>query len=152
MVGIEHQHLQSASSFVSRLDWQDSQLVFFPFLNNQHYLTRCCQFLVQKMRNLMVEHLDDKCNFNNSLIEFCCYHKPISLYPSCLQTTAASGIVQSLPHTVPHTSLKQISTRPSSSVLPPLSLMSPLVQAIFLRCINSMDGVKPNAIQSLAWL
>ena len=47
---------------------------------------------------------------------------PITLCPSCLQTTVASGIVQGLLQTVLQDPLLQYSTRPSSSEAPPTSL------------------------------
>ena len=48
--------------------------------------------------------------------------------PSCLQTTLASMLSHIWSHTVPHSSLRQISTRPSVLLAPPTSLTSPSVQ------------------------
>ena len=48
--------------------------------------------------------------------------------PSCLQTTRASLSSQESSHTVPQELLKHTSTRPSSSVRPPTSLTSVLLQ------------------------
>ena len=48
--------------------------------------------------------------------------------PSCLQTTRASTSPQKSSHTVPQVLLKHTSTRPSSSVRPPTSLTSPVLQ------------------------
>ena len=50
--------------------------------------------------------------------------------PSCLQTTRASLLSQESSHTVPQVLLKHTSTRPSSSVPPPTSLNSPVLQTI----------------------
>jgi hypothetical protein len=55
--------------------------------------------------------------------------KPAGEYPSCLQATLASLVDQKPSQTVPHVSFQQSSTRPSSSVLPPRSLRSPLLQS-----------------------
>ena len=49
--------------------------------------------------------------------------------PSCLQTICASVESQELSHTVPHTPLTQISTRPSLEEEPLTSLTVPLVQS-----------------------
>ncbi len=54
---------------------------------------------------------------------------PVSLNPSCLHTTLASGAFQKSSQTVPHPSLLQTSTRPSYWFLPPTSLMSPSVHS-----------------------
>ena len=48
--------------------------------------------------------------------------------PSCLQTTSASLKSQKSSHTLPQELLKHTSTRPSSSVRPPTSLTSVLLQ------------------------
>lgn len=48
---------------------------------------------------------------------------PATENPSCLQTTLASTLSHPSSHTVPHVSFRQISTRPSRSVLPPTSLV-----------------------------
>ena len=50
--------------------------------------------------------------------------------PSWKHTTVASGVFQKSSHTVPHSLLEQISTRPSMGVRPPVSLKSPSVQPI----------------------
>lgn len=50
---------------------------------------------------------------------------PVVGNPSCLHTTSASNKDHPLLQTVPHVSLKQISTRPSYMVRPPASLTSP---------------------------
>ena len=55
-------------------------------------------------------------------------NSPVVGNPSCLQTTSASLKSHKLLHTVPQESLKQISTRPSSSVRPSTSLTSVLLQ------------------------
>lgn len=54
---------------------------------------------------------------------------PVSEYPSCLQTTLASGVPQESSQTVPQLLFKQTSTRPSKLLLPPISLTSPSVHA-----------------------
>ena len=58
------------------------------------------------------------------------YYLPDIENPSCLQTTCASTVPQKSSQTVPHSPFTQISTRPSSRLLPPTSLMLPLEQAI----------------------
>lgn len=62
-------------------------------------------------------------------------------YPSCLHTTAASALLQKSLHTVPHTPLWHISTRPSKELVPPESLTSPAVQlsTIFITSVNCPD-------------
>ena len=50
------------------------------------------------------------------------------MYPNCLQATLASELLQPLLQIFPQASLIQISTFPSSGVLPSTSLMSPVVQ------------------------
>ena len=59
----------------------------------------------------------------------CWFLLPVSEYPSCLQTTLASGVPQKSSQTVPQLLFKQTSTRPSKLVLPPINLTSPSVQA-----------------------
>ena len=46
-------------------------------------------------------------------------------YPSCLQTTRASVVLQPLSHIVPHTPPRHISTLPSLDVVPPLKRIVP---------------------------
>ena len=73
---------------------------------------------------------------------------PNSMCPSCLQTTLLSrlphndALVQEkeLEQTVPHALFKHISTRPSYSVWPPSSLISPSLQSdigVFISIMNS---------------
>lgn len=50
------------------------------------------------------------------------------MYPSCVQATPASMLPQRSSQTVPHACLLQISTLPSRALLPPWSLISPLLQ------------------------
>ena len=49
-------------------------------------------------------------------------------YPSCLQTTSASYILQLSSHTVPQVPLLQTSTLPSLETLPLTSRISPCIQ------------------------
>ena len=51
-------------------------------------------------------------------------------YPSCLQTTRASGVPQKSSHTVPHWELRQISTLPWVSEDPPTNLIAPKLHTI----------------------
>ncbi len=51
---------------------------------------------------------------------------PALASPSCLHTTVASVMFQILLQIVPHSLLRQISTRPSVGNSPPTSLKSPL--------------------------
>ena len=53
---------------------------------------------------------------------------PVEANPSCRQATLASGVPQKSSHTVPHTLLLHISTRPWLEFDPPRSLMSPWTQ------------------------
>lgn len=55
-------------------------------------------------------------------------HSLPALYPSCLHTTLASVTFQVLLHTVPHSLLLQISTRPSKLLSEPASRTSPSLQ------------------------
>ena len=58
---------------------------------------------------------------------------PAGFSPNCLQTTPASVSSHIWSHTVPHSSFRQISTRPSKLLLPPTSLTSPAVHPIIKR-------------------
>jgi hypothetical protein len=62
---------------------------------------------------------------------------PVVLNPSCLQTTWALAALHWLSHTVPHSLLLQISTRPLV-VLPPSSLMAPGMQVVHLTPASSL--------------
>ena len=53
---------------------------------------------------------------------------PVVLYPSCLQTTEASVLLQLSSHTVPHTPLRHTWTRPSWGPPPPNRPIAPLKQ------------------------
>ena len=53
---------------------------------------------------------------------------PESEKPSCLQTTVASLLSKLSSQTVPHVPLLQTSKRPSRSLVPPTSLISPCTQ------------------------
>ena len=53
---------------------------------------------------------------------------PVVAYPSCLQTTVASGLLQLLWHTVPQALLMHTSTLPSYWEVPPTSWTSPCAQ------------------------
>ena len=74
-------------------------------------------------------------------------YSPIVENPSWLQATIASKVDQKSSQTVPHCSFQQISTRPSDSVGPLTSLMSPFSQtprdgvqsAIVMGCSISTD-------------
>ena len=65
------------------------------------------------------------CKFSNSMYT----SVPSGANPSCLQATLASKVDQKPSQMVPQVSFQQSSTRPSSSVLPPRSLRSPLLQS-----------------------
>ena len=52
---------------------------------------------------------------------------PVRWYPNWIQATPASVPSQKSSQTVPQAWLSQISTRPSRSVVPPMSRMSPLL-------------------------
>ena len=62
---------------------------------------------------------------------------PAGANPSCLQATLASKVDQKPSQMVPQVSFQQSSTRPSSSVFPPASLRSPLLQ-MTMKNINEM--------------
>ncbi len=55
-------------------------------------------------------------------------YSPVEDSPSCLQTTPASVVSHIWSHTVPHSLLRQISTRPSRLLVPPIRRTSPSVQ------------------------
>ena len=57
---------------------------------------------------------------------------PVEANPSCRQATLASGVPQKSSHTVPHTLLLHISTRPSLEFDPPRSLISPWTQPVYI--------------------
>ena len=68
-------------------------------------------------------------------IQYNCRDKHDSLsgkYPSCLQTTMASGWPNRSSHTVPQTPPTHISRRPSISETPPTRRSSPVVQLVVL--------------------
>ena len=56
---------------------------------------------------------------------------PFLAYPSWAQTTEASGLPQKSSQTVPQVAFLQTSTRPSLCVLPPTSLRSQSLQAVY---------------------
>ncbi len=58
------------------------------------------------------------------------YGSPVVENPNCPQTTCASGVPQKSSHTVPHTPLRQTSTRPSFNDCPFTSLILPSVQSV----------------------
>ena len=58
---------------------------------------------------------------------------PVSEYPSCLQTTLASGVPQASSQTVPQLLFKHTSIRPSKLLLPPIRRTSLSVQAVTIR-------------------
>ena len=67
-------------------------------------------------------------------------YMPVDENPNCLQATFASFVPQKLSQTVPHVSLTQISTRPSSTFVPLTSLISPSVQSAYT-CIGIILGM-----------
>ena len=65
---------------------------------------------------------------------------PEDEYPSCLQTTRASVELQKSSHTVPHLPLTQTSTRPSSTDVPPTSLIWPWVLQAENKCYSGLTA------------
>ena len=61
---------------------------------------------------------------------------PVSKNPSCLQATLASLVDQNPSQMVPQVSFQHSSTRPSYILLPPISLMSPLLQRSGSICVG----------------
>lgn len=58
------------------------------------------------------------------------YYIPEPEYPRCLHATAASALLHSLLHTVPHTPSMHTSTRPCRGLLMLINLISPSLQSV----------------------
>lgn len=70
------------------------------------------------------------CNFICNLCTYVVlyYSLRVPEKPSCWQATSASSVPHMVSQIEPHWLKKQISTRPSRGLLPPTSLISPVVQ------------------------
>ena len=92
----------------------------------EYFQGESVQFLDHSEHSRKFEHLETM-HFNKSVAVKSLEYKPFLEKPSCWQATFPSFVLQRLSQIVPQVSLKQISTRPSISVVPPTSLKSPLV-------------------------
>ena len=129
-LGTSHQHPQSENSCCyPKEDWsKGTNWILFHY--RLHYPYVLGQILLQSMHCCMQQLLINKVQrlilWIRSKIMWC-LTVPVKGYPSWLHTTLASMEFQPSPHTVPHWSLIQISTRPSNWSEPPMSLISPVL-------------------------
>ena len=74
---------------------------------------------------------------------------PVSKNPSCLQATLASLVDQNPSQMVPQVSFQHSSTRPSYILLPPISLMSPLLQRSGSICVRFYHSWKVTLVSTV---
>ena len=100
--------------------------VYVHFQYNVHCPSRCAQYLDQRRRSWMLEHLCMmlRRTYSSHWQRNCLMKNiPFTEKPSCLQTTLASELSQKSSHTVPHWFPMKISTLPSLLLCPPTRRM-----------------------------